>query len=228
MKTATFIRRFLRHLRPSPPSEPFALIGRPRSGAIDKLQMSFFESCPQVSIYQSSDSFGKSLVQHGSSVLLWSLGFLYAASQASIKMMFAASMLGTVGQVFSKRLSHRYFFIHRISMAQTGTIVILDIGQITGRRFMSAANIDQVVFHSPPQITSESDRFLLSAPVTVTVKSLYSSFGWFSDVKLSLLQGGEVLAPELLRDVAEQREVDMETGERIETRAAGKGTLGWK
>lgn len=225
MKVATFIRRVLRHIRPSPPSEPFALIGRPLSRELDQVHLNTFESCQQVPIYQSSDSFGRSMILHGSPVLMWSMSFLYAASQFSIKTMYAASFLGTIGQVFSKQLSHRYFFIHRMSLAQTGTIILLDIGQITGRRFISAANIDQVVFHSPPQITNELGRFHLSAPVTITVKSMWSAFGRFSDVKLSLPQGGEVMVPELLRDVAEQREVDMETGARIETREKARQTL---
>lgn len=222
MKTVTFIRHFLKQLRPSPSSDPFSLIGRPMSGQVGKVPLGNFESCPQVPIYQSSDSFGRSRVQHSSPVLLWSLGVLYVASQFSIKMMYAVSILGTVREVFSKRLSHRFFFIHRMSMAQTGTIVLLDIGRITGLRFNTAANIDQVVFHSPPQITNESGRFYLSAPVTVTVKNMWSGFFWYSDVKLSLLEGGEVMVPELLRDVAEQREVDMETGERFETRDTGR------
>jgi hypothetical protein len=54
---------------------------------------------------------------------------------------------------------------------------------------------------------------------------MWSAFGRFSDVKLSLPQGGEVMVPELLRDVAEQREVDMETGARIETREKARHTL---
>ncbi len=164
-------------------------------------------------------------MRHGSPVLILSMSYLYAASQLSIKTMYAASLLVALGQLFTKKLAHKYFFIHRMSLAQTGTIILLDIGEITGRRFLSAANIDQVVFHSPPQIANELGRFHLSAPVTITVKSMFTAFGDFSDMKLTLLQGGEVMVPELLRDVAEQREVDMETGARIETREKGSEIL---
>lgn len=215
MKTVNWVNRVIRRVRPSKTS-PFALLNS------TKLPSNDYFGNSDTLLYQSTSSFRTGVVKHGTPLAAWSLGYLYAAAQLSIKISYATLVLGLAAHVFAKSLSHRYFFIHRMSLAHTGTILLMDIGKVTGDRFLSAANIDEVVFHSPPKVSEVKGRFYLTSPVLVTVKSLYSAFGCFKDVKLSLMADGEVMIPEIMKDVAEQREIDMETGARVETRTEGR------